>query len=205
MMKRLLALCFTGAMFVCLGTTPADAREPAGDIYEKGSYNDPYEFEDDSCGFVFEVKGRSRGFFINYNVPGSDGQAFLNHNWYRFRDVLTNPANGRKAYISGRGYFREVGARHVEGNLWEFDSVETGRPFVVRDADKNVVLRDHGKIFITAVFDTLGDSQPGADFVEEKFRKVLYGSFPSREPDFDFCAMITTLIGDPVASRATVR
>ena len=156
MMKRLLALCFTGAMFVCLGTTPADAREPAGDIYEKGSYNDPYEFKESeelSCGFVFEVKGRSRGFFINYNVPGSDGQAFLNHNWYRFRDVLTNPANGRKAYISGRGYFREVGARHVEGNLWEFDSVETGRPFVVRDADKNVVLRDHGKIFITAVFD----------------------------------------------------
>ncbi len=45
-------------------------------------------------------------YFINYNVPGSDGQAFLNHNWYRFRDVLTNPANGRKAYISGRGYFR---------------------------------------------------------------------------------------------------
>ena len=67
------------------------------------------------------------------------------------------------------------------------------------------MLRDHGKIFITAVFDTLGDSQPGADFIEEKYRKILYGAFPSREPDFDFCAMITTLIGDPVASRATVR
>ena len=122
MMKRLLVLCFTGAMCLSLGAAPAEARQPAGDIYEKGSYNDPYEFEDDSCGFLFEVKGRSRGFFINYNVPDSDGQAFLNHNWYRFRDVLTNPANGRKAYISGRGYFREVGARHVEGNIWEFDS-----------------------------------------------------------------------------------
>jgi hypothetical protein len=195
MLRRLIVLCFAGAMFVSLGTAPAEAHHPRGDIYEQGAYDDPYQFEDDTCGFPFEVKGRATGYFINYNVPGSDGQAFLNHDWYRFWEVLTNPANGKRMYLSGRGYFREVAARHVEGDIWEFDSVETGSPFVVRDARGRIVLMDRGKIFTRAVFDTLGDSRPGAEFIEETFHKVLFGSFPSREADFDFCAMVSGLIG----------
>lgn len=194
MVKKLLVALFASALLVSVGTVPAEAHHPRGDIYEQESYDEDYEFEDSDCGFTFVVKGNTKGRFINYNVRGSDGQAFLNHNWYFYREMLTNPANGKKMYISGTGYFREVAARQVKGDVWEFTAVETGRPFVVRDARGRIVLMDRGKLVTSALFDTLGDSQPGAEFIKETYRKA-YGSFPSLEPDFDFCAMVGRLIG----------
>ena len=194
MLKRLIILIFTGTLLVSLGSAPATATFPRGDIYERGTYDDPYSFVDDECGFAFKVKGRTTGHFITYNVPGSDGQAFLAHDWYFFREKLTNPANGKRMYISGTGYFREVAARHVEGNLWEFDQIDSGRPFVVRNSKGRIVLIDHGKRESTILFDTLGDSQPGGEFIKDISLKIT-GSFPSWEPGFDFCRMVRRLIG----------
>lgn len=195
MLKRLTVLFFTGALFLSLGTAPVDAQTLRDHVYDQGDYDNPYKFKDDSCAFPFKVKGRAWGSYITTIVSGSHGEAFLAHNRYRFKEVLTNPANGKKMYTSGRGYFREIEGRHAKGDLWKFDSLETGRPFVVRDANRNIVLIDHGKIFTTVLFDTLGDGKPGGKEVEETFSKVLYGSFPSREPDFDFCALVSQLIG----------
>lgn len=195
MVKRLAVLFLTGALFLSLGTAPVGAQALRDHVYDQGQYDDPYKFTDDSCGFPFKVKGRARGSFVNTIVSGSKGEAFLAHNRYRFKEVLTNPANGKKMYVNGRGYFREIEARHVKGDVWKFDSLESGRPFVVRDADRNIVLLDHGKIFRTVAFDTLGDKKPGGELVEERFSKVLYGSFPSLEADFDFCVLVSQLIG----------
>ena len=195
MLKRLTVLFFTGALFLSLGTAPAEAQALRDHVYDQGEYDDPYKFKDDSCAFPFKVKGRAWGSYVNTIVSGSQGEAFLAHNRYRFKEVLTNPANGKKMYVSGRGYFREIEGRHVKGDLWKFDSLESGKPLVVRDANRKIVLMDHGKIFMTVLYDTLGDRKPGGELVEEKLRKVLYGSFPSREADFDFCVLVTELIG----------
>lgn len=195
MLKRVTVLFCTGALFLSLGTAPVEAKTPPGDVYDRGHFDDSYKFEDDSCSFPFKVKGRAEGSFITYDLPGSQNQAFLGHNWYRFKETLTNPANGKKMYVSGRGYAREVAGRHVKGDVWKFDAIETGKPFVVRDADRNLVLRDRGKIFTTVLFDTLGDQEPGGELVEETASEVIYGSFPSREADFDFCALVSELIG----------
>jgi len=195
MLKRLTVLFFSGALFLSLGTASVEAKTPPGDVYDRGHFNDTYEFEYDSCSFPFEVKGRAKGSFITYNLPGSQGQAFLGHNRNRFKEVLTNPANGKKMYVSGRGYAREVAGHHVKGDVWKFDAIETGKPFVVRDANRKLVLMDRGKIFMTVLFDTLGDREPGGKFVEETASKVIYGFFPSREADFDFCALVNELMG----------
>jgi hypothetical protein len=143
---------------------------------------------------VFKVKGGTWGRSVIYNVRGSDGQAFLQDNRYHFREVLTNPRNGKTMYIHGRGRFTEWRAWHVEGDVWRFFQIDRGRPFVIKNARKEIVLADHGKVSFMQVFDTLGDSEPGG---EEISRKVLRtrGHFPSLRPSFDFCRVVKRLIG----------
>ncbi len=98
-------------------------------------------------------------------------------------------------YVSGRGRFRERTAERVEGDVWEFIQVEKGRPFVVKNARKKIVLADHGKVILRQVFDTLGDSEPGGEEVETEVLRVARGKFPSYDPDFDFCRLARRLIG----------
>lgn len=44
------------------------------------------------------------------------------------------------------------------------------------------------------LFDTLGDSQPGGELIEQKIVKIR-GDFPTLEPDFDFCAFANEVLG----------
>lgn len=69
-----------------------------------------------------------------------------------------------------------------------------GQPLVIEDSDGNVVLRDRGRITYRALFDTLGDGQPGGVVIEEEITGVS-GQFPSLSEDF--CEIATDLIGSP--------
>ncbi|MCW2772658.1 MAG: hypothetical protein JWN91_984 [Nocardioides sp.] len=84
-------------------------------------------FTDDGCDITFDVVGHARGFEVIYNVPGSGGQAFLDDNRYRYREVWTNPENDRKAYVSGRADYQELFATHLHGDVWKFITSTTGR------------------------------------------------------------------------------
>jgi hypothetical protein len=83
-------------------------------------------------------------------------------------------------------------ARHVAGDIWEFTAHEVGSPFVVEDSAGKVVLRDRGRITLRAIFDTLGDSQPGGILLHEEITGV-HGPHPGL--DTDFCTIATQLIG----------
>lgn len=197
MVRRLFMLILTGLL---AGLLVGFLAEPAasngrGSVYERTRYDDPYTYSDKGCGFRYDVAGRSRGLSVIYNVRGSDGQAFLADNRYRFRDVLTNPRNGRTMYVSGRGRFKERSAEHVDGDVWEFIQVDKGRPFVVKNARKKIVLADHGKAILRQEFDTLGDSKPGGKEVDFEVLRVVRGKFPSYDEDFDFCRLAKRLIG----------
>lgn len=194
-LTALFAVVLTAAALVGL-QSPAGAGGGGGpgSVYERDSYDDKYEFEDEECGIGFIGRGRSKGFYTIYNARGSNGQAFLIDDHYRYFEVLKNPVNGKKMYISGHGRFREVRATHVEGNVFEFISVDVGTPFQVRDRKGRTVLKDHGKAVFRQVFDTLGDSQPGGTELEFEVLTTR-GHFPSLEPDFDFCALVARLIG----------
>jgi hypothetical protein len=66
---------------------------------------------------------------------------------------------------------------------------------VVRDMNGNVVLRESGSIWLTVVFDTLGDSQPGGVPLVESVDRVS-GPHPLFEmDDAAFCDMVHALIG----------
>jgi hypothetical protein len=148
----------------------------------------------DDCGFTIDFDGSDSGHNLVREVEGSDGQAFLGHNQVKFRNVLTNPETGAVMVVSGLRLTKEFTARHVEGDIWEFTAHEVGQPFVVEDSDGNVVLRDSGRVTLRVLFDTLGDSQPGGDTLEVEVTGVS-GPHPSMDPDFDFCAIATDLIG----------
>jgi hypothetical protein len=87
-----------------------------------------------------------------------------------------------------------VKATPLGGNVFEFRFQEAGT-VVVRDMGGNVMLRDRGVFRTTIVFDTLGDSMPGGDVLDETVDRVS-GPHPLFEMDeAAFCAMVDDLIG----------
>jgi hypothetical protein len=179
------ALTVAAAMAV---PSTAQAAPPLENIH--------YEFTDsssfDDCGFTIESEVAGSGHFMVREIEGSDGQAFLGHDNYRYREVLTNPATGAWFVITGHALFKEMTGRQIEGDIWEFTAHEAGQPFVVEDSDGNVVLRDRGRLTFRAVFDTLGDGEPGGELIEQELTSI---SGP--HPGFiaDFCEIATELIG----------
>jgi hypothetical protein len=86
----------------------------------------------------------------------------------------------------------DVKATPLGGNVFEFKFRESGI-VVVRDMAGVVVARDRGAVWTTIVFDTLGDSMPGGEVLDETVDRV---SGP--HPLFDeaaFCATVHDLIG----------
>jgi hypothetical protein len=158
--------------------------------------NSHYDFVDvgsfDDCGFTIDFESTETGHFMVREVEGSGGQAFLGHDNYQFRDVLTNPETGAFMVVHGRGLVKEFTARHVDGNIWEFTLQDVGQPFTIEDSDGNVVSRDRGRVTFRQLFDTLGDGQPGGELLEEEIISV---SGPHPSIDTDFCAIATDLIG----------
>jgi hypothetical protein len=190
MIRRSLGLMAVTAMTLVL-VTPGPAQAKPFEVYEQGHYDDPYSFSYDDCGFLIEGEGRARGHFRTTVVPGSGGQAFFADDHYRYEETQTNAETGDSVTIWGNGHFKEHTATHVEGDVWEFTATDTGTPFVVVDHGK-VVLRDHGKLTVRALFDTLGDGQPGGELISDEVVSVR-GKFPSLE--VDFCDLMTELIG----------
>jgi hypothetical protein len=158
--------------------------------------NEHYEFTDsfsfDDCGFTIESELTGSGHFMAWEIEGSDGQAFLGYDNYSYHQVLTNSETGAFFVVRGKAMFKEMTGQHVEGDIWEFTAQEVGQPFVVEDNDGNVVLRDRGRLTFRALFDTLGDGEPGGELIEEEVTSV---SGPHPGFFVDFCEIATDLIG----------
>ena len=121
--------------------------------------------------------------------------AFFGLDNYEFTAKWTNTANGRFFTVWGNGVFRDVKATHVEGSIFRFTTVESGRPFNVVDASGRVVLRDRGSVRETYLFDTEGDDVPGGIFLETALAAGVRAAPRLRLSDEEFCAAITPLLG----------
>jgi hypothetical protein len=71
----------------------------------------------------------------------------------------------------------------------------SGPAFAIEDISGRVVLRDRGMIVLSYVFDTLGDSKPSGNLLEDPVLVRVSGPHPGCEGTFDFCALATQLIG----------
>jgi hypothetical protein len=164
----------------------------AGTIVERGHYSGTDSDSFDDCGFTIDVASTFSGQFSIRADKG--GEAFYVRDTFKFEDVLTNAETGQWFVIRGNVNFHEIKATQVSGSIYEFVAVEAGQPFVIEDSDGNVVVRDRGSIRHTALFDTLGDGVPSAEFIEET-HTVVNGPHPGFEDDFPFCEIAAELTG----------
>jgi hypothetical protein len=175
------------AAVMVFGTAQAGAT-----IVERGTYSDPYSFGYDDCGFEVSVDGTASGHFLIRAGKGKRDTAFFLNDNYSYVETHTNAETGAFFTVMGNAIFHETKATRLEGNLFEFEAVEAGQPFVMYDSDGNLVLRDRGSIHHRAIFDTLGDDIVGGELIEE-LEPDVNGPHPAFESDL--CPIITELIG----------
>jgi hypothetical protein len=186
MARRLMSLLMAAAVvMVVAGTAGATTSH-------REHYSGTDAFTIDDCGFTINVSTTFSGQVLFRE--DKDGEAFLVRDTYRYRDVATNPATGEYLVVTGRAVAHELSATNVEGNIYEFEMIEAGQPFVLSDSDGNVIVRDSGVIRRTVTFDTLGDGEPGGQFLDETV-EAINGPHPGFADDFDFCGIATELIG----------
>lgn len=157
----LLLVIGMGATLVGTGGGAAEAA-----IFERFDVDERFEATFPVCGIEvdyvdeFSSQGHIR------EGTGKRAGAFFLHERFSGVETFTNPENGKFFTISHDLVFKEIKATPVGGNVFEFVDHEAGQPFVVRDMDGNVVLRDRGLISATYLFDTGGDDVPGGEFIE---------------------------------------
>lgn len=188
-MRRLILAGLVALTTLALGVGVAGTR-----VIEQQHYSGTESFSFDECGFTLEVESEFSGRF-HFRVPKKgSGQAFLVHDNYQFRDVVTNPETGQWFVVRGNGLYHEISGRQVSGTIYEFIAIESGQPFVIEDSSGNVVVRDRGSIRFRFLFDTLGDFTPGGEFVE-LLEVSVHGPHPGFAEDFPFCEIAAELTG----------
>jgi hypothetical protein len=147
------------------------------------------------CGRYARESTFSGWFTIKDATPATDGQFFYFENRVEYTDVITNPETGAFFTVTGSSLFKEGQARLVEGDVFTYNTIEAGQPFVVTDMTGHVVLRDVGLIEVSYLFDSLGDGAPGGVGLEEPQVVRVAGPHPGFEDTFDFCVLADQLIG----------
>jgi hypothetical protein len=150
---------------------------------------------DGFCGFSFVRDTDISGSYRIRAPQSGGGQAFLQRVNLRETDVFTNTANGKSFSFETSEVSNELSATHVDGNVYEFTTIEAGQPFTLRDSSGQAVYRDRGNIRRVITFDTLGDGQPGGNELSETVVRVS-GPHPAFEStDAEFCGVIAGLVG----------
>jgi len=189
-LRRIVATAGTFAVMVVMAlAAPAQAT-----VFDSGPISFQDSFEEDLCGIAVRHDVIVSGHFRTRTGKGDLDQAFFGQGTVKFTDTFTNLATGASFSIEGKVVDKDVKATPLGGNIFEFRFQEAGT-VVVRDMDGNVVLRDSGVFRTTIVFDTLGDSLPGGEVLEETVDRVS-GPHPLFEMDeAAFCDMVHDLIG----------
>ena len=189
-MPRPRKVCAGVALLMGLAACPAGAT-----VVDRGTFGDSETVADEICGIDVVRDSVFSGSFRIRVDKQSGGQAFFQHLQFSYRDVFTNPANGRSITIEGKSLNNELTARQVEGDVYEFTTIEAGQPVTVRDGAGKVVLRDRGVIRHRVLFDTLGDGTPGGVTLEDEIVGIG-GPHPVFEmSDEEFCETVAPLLG----------
>jgi hypothetical protein len=151
-----------------------------------------YSFSYDDCGFDVDAEGTESGHFRIRAGTSKRATAFFVNDNFSYTETHTNHDTGAFFTLRGNAVFNEIRGTRIEGNIFQFEAVEAGQPFVVYDSDGNLVLRDRGSIHHRDLFDTEGDDVPGGIFVAS-LEPSVHGPHPGF--DTDFCEIITPLIG----------
>ena len=127
---------------------------------EHYSFEQSDTFTDTECGapITIDYTGEFSGvFMLKDKKPGGPTPPYLFDN-YSGVETFTNVANDETATIKHQGLYKDVQIEHVEGTIYRFTAIETGRPVVVLGPDGKKLVFDAGRIRYTFLVDTLGDA-----------------------------------------------
>ena len=179
-----------GLLAIALAIPPTTSAAPIA--REQYSGSDSFSFDD--CGFVVNGEVTFSGLFMLKSGRAGDATPYYFDN-YQSREVLTNPETGAWMEILHNGLYRDLQINLVEGTVYEFVAIETGRPFTVVDSDGTVVVRDRGQLTTRFLVDTQGDDDLSNDVFIDGSWELLKDA--GSHPGFylDICPVITDLIG----------
>ena len=146
-------------------------------VREREQVDDRWEFTEE-CGFPVDVTGSGTGVFILREGKNRDDGVFPYLFRFTYSEKWMNRETNEWFVIRGHVLFNEVKATRVDGNVFEFRSVEAGQPFVVEDSEGNVVERNTGSVQVTFLFDNAGDDEPGGLYLDSLDVRVA-GPHPS--------------------------
>jgi hypothetical protein len=128
-------------------------------------------------------------------MPGRHGDPtpYLFDN-YSGVETYTNVANGKTATLRHQGLYKDVHIEHVEGTVYRFTAIETGRPVVAIGPDGKKLIFDRGRIRYTFLVDTKGDADLSNDvFLGDVGAPDVAGPHPIFFEEADFCDLLDVL------------
>ena len=167
--------------------TPATAH--AGKPYfpsERYEGTDSFD-EEDFCGIEVHFEVEFSGVAHVLPVKGSEGQAFLGFDNFEVTEIISTEDGWIRTERNGA--FHEQRATHISGDIWEFQFIDAGT-FRVYDSDGNLLLRANGVFKASEQWDTLGDSQPGAEPVDDGATFEVVADNGPTFTDEEFCAAV---------------
>ena len=160
---------------------------------EHYSFEESDTFTTTDCGdpitidFTVAISGV---FMLMDRKPAGPTPPYLFDNYYAV-ETFTNVANDKTVTITHQGLYKDVKIEHVEGTVYRFTAIETGRPFVAFGPDGERIVFDAGRIRNTFLVDTLGDADLDNDvFLGDVTDPDVAGPHPVFLEGFDFCDLI---------------
>ncbi len=157
-------------------------------------YSGTDSWTEEECGLLIETTVTFEGLFMLKEGHAGDPTPYYFDN-YKATVVQKNVATGDWITILHNGLYKDLRIEQVEGTVYEFVSIETGRPFSILDSEGNVVVRDMGLLKTRFRVDTLGDDDLSNDiFIPESWELLKdAGSHPGFYTDY--CESLTDLLG----------
>jgi hypothetical protein len=184
-----------GAASLLTGIACVAALAPAQAApLEREHYQDTFTDEFDCDGITLRQEVSVQGLFMLKQGRAGDPTPYLSDNYEYSMRATAVPDTGRWFTREGNGLYKDRKITLVQGTVYQFDAIEAGQPFIVRDMDGNLVLRDRGLLHTRFQVDTKGDAdQSNDEFVEGSWELVAdRGSHPGFY--VDYCQMAKDLL-----------
>ncbi len=160
---------------------------------EHYSFEDSDTFIETDCGDPITIDWTVTGsgvFMLKDRRPGGPTPPYYFDN-YSSVETYTNVANDRTATVKHQGLYRDVQIKFVEGTVYQFTAMDSGRPIVVTGPNGERLVADRGGIRFTFLVDTQGDADLSNDvFIGDVSDPKVSGPHPVFVGDVDFCDLV---------------
>jgi hypothetical protein len=183
------ALC--ASLVVVMAAAPVAAETLEREHYTDEA-TDTFIVTDCGAPITIAYVRESSGLFMLKAGRGGDPTPYFFDN-YSAVETYTNVANGKTLTIEHQGLYKDIRIERVEGTVYHFTAIETGRPVVAIGPEGKRVTFDRGRIQYSFAVDTKGDTDLSNDEFVEDIEPDVAGPHPFFFGEVDPCDLINLL------------